>query len=147
MTKRVKKRWEDQLLEHIGRREARTAFYQDSSEKISLNGQWNFLYVEAPELSPEGFMNNNVGGWDEIDVPSVWQLRGYDAMHYTDVLYLFPIHPPYVPSQNPTGIYKKTVTLSEDWMQNDTILKFQDRKRHTSELQSLRRISCYVLCL
>ncbi len=124
MTKRVKKRWEDQLLEHIGRREARTAFYQDSSEKISLNGQWNFLYVEAPELSPEGFMNNNVGGWDEIDVPSVWQLRGYDAMHYTDVLYLFPIHPPYVPSQNPTGIYKKTVTLSEDWMQNDTILKF-----------------------
>lgn len=125
MTKRVKKRWEDQLLKHIGRREARTAFYQDSSDQISLNGKWNFLYLEAPELSPEGFMNSNVNdGWGEIDVPSVWQLRGYDAMHYTDVLYLFPIHPPYVPSQNPTGIYKKVVRLTKEWLQNDTILKF-----------------------
>lgn len=125
MTKRVKKRWEDQLLEHIGRREARTAFYRDSSDKISLNGIWNFLYLEAPELSPEGFMNKNANdGWGEIDVPSVWQLRGYDAMHYTDVLYLFPIRPPYVPSQNPTGIYKKTVRLTKKWLQKDTILKF-----------------------
>ena len=124
MIQRVKKRWEDQGLEHIGRREARTAFYQDSSERISLNGQWKFLYLEAPELSPEGFMNNSADGWDEIDVPSVWQLRGYDAMHYTDVLYLFPINPPYVPSQNPTGIYKKKVTLTKEWLEQDTILKF-----------------------
>lgn len=124
MTQRVKKRWEDQKLAHIGRREARTAFYQDSSERISLNGQWKFLYLEAPELSPEGFMNSNADGWGDIDVPSVWQLRGYDAMHYTDVLYLFPIHPPYVPSQNPTGIYKKKVILTEEWLNNDTVLKF-----------------------
>ncbi len=124
MTQRVKKRWEDQSITNIGRREARTAFYKDSSEKISLNGQWKFLYLEAPEFSPEGFMNSNADGWGEIDVPSVWQLRGYDAMHYTDVLYLFPIHPPYVPSQNPTGIYKKKVVLTKEWMENDTVLKF-----------------------
>ncbi len=124
MKQRVKKRWEDQTITNIGRREARTAFYEESAEKISLNGQWKFLYLEAPELSPEGFMNSNADGWGEIDVPSVWQLRGYDAMHYTDVLYLFPIHPPYVPSQNPTGIYKKKVVLTKEWMENDTVLKF-----------------------
>ena len=124
MKQRVKKRWEDHTITGIGRREARAAFYEDTSEKISLNGQWKFLYLEAPELSPEGFMNAGTDGWDEIDVPSVWQLRGYDAMHYTDVLYLFPIHPPYVPSQNPTGIYKKNVVLTKEWLANDTVLRF-----------------------
>lgn len=126
MTMRVKKRWEDQELEHIGRREARAMFFKDSSNKISLNGEWKFLYLEAPELSPEGFMNEKANSctWDTIDVPSVWQLRGYDKMHYTDVLYLFPVNPPFVPSQNPTGIYKKAVILDDKWLENDTILKF-----------------------
>lgn len=126
MSRRVKKRWEDHLLEQIGRREARTAFYWDSAKRVSLNGEWKFLYREAPELSPEGFMSKqaDIEGWDEIDVPSVWQLRGYDQMHYTDVLYLFPVRPPYVPTENPTGIYKKTVVLDEQWLKEDTILKF-----------------------
>ena len=42
-------------------------------------------------------------------------------MHYTDVLYPFPVNPPYVPDENPTGIYKKTVVLEEQWLQKDTI--------------------------
>ena len=63
-------------------------------------------------------------GWDQIDVPSVWQLRGYDRMHYTDVLYPFPINPPYVPDENPTGIYKRTICLDEAWLEKDTVLKF-----------------------
>ncbi len=123
---RVKKRWEDHLLEQIGRREARTSFYRDSSARLTLNGEWKFLYREAPELSPEGFMNKqaDIDGWDTIDVPSVWQLRGYDRMHYTDVLYLFPVNPPYVPTENPTGIYKRTFKLTKEWIKNDTILKF-----------------------
>lgn len=125
MLKRKKKRWEDQELLAIGRREARTGFYRDSLKKISLNGEWKFLYLEAPELSPEGFAERGQGeNWDTIDVPSVWQLRGYDKMHYTDVLYLFPLNPPYVPTENPTGIYRKTFTLSEEWTERDTILKF-----------------------
>ena len=74
MKQRLKKRWEDHTITGIGRREARVAFYEDTSEKISLNGQWKFLYLEAPELSPEGFMNAGADGWDDIDVPSVWQL-------------------------------------------------------------------------
>ena len=125
MARKKVKRWEDHRITGIGRREARTAFYKDSQKKISLNGEWNFKYVDAPELSPEGFEQSRAcEGWDKIDVPSVWQLRGYDKMHYTDVLYPFPVNPPYVPDENPTGIYKKTVVLDEQWMEKDTVLKF-----------------------
>lgn len=125
MARKTVKRWEDHRITGIGRREARTAFYKDSQKRISLNGEWKFKYVDAPELSPEGFEKPGIGEeWDKIDVPSVWQLRGYDKMHYTDVLYPFPVNPPYVPDENPTGIYKKTITLDEQWLQRDTILKF-----------------------
>lgn len=121
----MKKRWENQNLCGIGRREARTSFYRDSQEMISLNGEWRFLYLEAPELSPQGFEKAKTDeAWDTIDVPSVWQLRGYDSMHYTDTEYLFPLDPPYVPTKNPTGIYKKTVYLSKEWTKQDTILRF-----------------------
>ena len=125
MARKTVKRWEDHRITGIGRREARTAFYKDSQKKISLNGEWAFKYVDAPELSPEGFEQSGAReGWDKIDVPSVWQLRGYDKMHYTDVLYPFPVNPPYVPDENPTGIYKKIVVLDEQWMEKDTVLKF-----------------------
>lgn len=125
MARKKVKRWEDHRITGIGRRKARTAFYKDSQKKISLNGEWAFKYVDAPELSPEGFEQSGAcEGWDKIDVPSVWQLRGYDKMHYTDVLYPFPVNPPHVPDENPTGIYKKTVVLDEQWMEKDTVLKF-----------------------
>ena len=51
----------------------------------SLNGDWRFLYLEAPEFSPAGFEEPGSGaGWDTIDVPSVWQMRGYDQMCIRD---------------------------------------------------------------
>ena len=125
MVRKAVKRWEDNQITGIGRRNARTSFYKDSQKRMSLNGQWAFLYLDAPELSPEGFEQPGPQeGWDQIDVPSVWQLRGYDRMHYTDVLYPFPINPPYVPDENPTGIYKRTICLDEAWLEKDTILKF-----------------------
>lgn len=127
MERRIKKRWENQNLVHIGRREPRAASFRDSSETLSLNGTWKFMYLDAPELSPDGFEKEIESGvdWDDITVPSVWQLQGYDKMHYTDVLYLFPVNPPYVPSKNPTGIYKKKIVLGADWLTNRTILKFE----------------------
>lgn len=125
MAERTVKRWEDHRITGIGRRKSRTTFYRDSASRISLNGQWKFIYLDAPELSPEGFYERNADcDWDTIDVPSVWQLRGYDHMHYTDVLYLFPVNPPFVPTENPTGIYKRSFYLDAEWLKEDTILKF-----------------------
>lgn len=127
LKERIKKRWENQELVQINRRKPHTNAYKDSNECMSLNGNWKFLYLEAPEFSPMDFFKKEyqTGDWDEIQVPSCWQLQGYDKMHYTDVLYLFPINPPFVPTNNPTGIYKKKIFITEEWNTQDTILKFQ----------------------
>ena len=83
MARKKVKRWEDHRITGIGRREARTAFYKDSQKKISLNGEWDFKYVDAPELSPEGFEQSGAReGWDKIDVPSVGMTRCITQMCY-----------------------------------------------------------------
>lgn len=125
---REKKHWENEELLQMGRREVHTDFRRMESDdfRISLNGSWKFLYLKAPEYSPEGFCEEAFvdEGWDDLEVPSCWQLKGYGYLHYTDVWYLFPIHPPFVPSENPTGIYRKTVTVPEAWTGRRNILRF-----------------------
>ena len=71
--------------------------------------------MQAPEYAPADFAQNQFSdsAWDTIEVPSCWQMKGYGKMHYTDVWYLFPINPPFVPSENPTGLYRKTVHIDE----------------------------------
>lgn len=117
--KREKKRWENEELLHIGRRDSHTDFHRNNEEtyRLSLNGNWKFLYLEAPEYSPQGFAEKDYddGQWDTLEVPSCWQLKGYGHMHYTDVWYLFPINPPFVPSENPTGIYRQEVDIPESF--------------------------------
>lgn len=126
---RIKKRWEDEELLHINRRKPHTDFRRRNQEeyRISLNGNWKFCYLEAPEYSPEGFWDADFcdEGWDEITVPSCWELQGYGGMHYTDVWYLFPINPPFVPSENPTGIYRRKINVSEQWNGRKNILRFE----------------------
>lgn len=126
MNIRAKKRWEDQELVHINRRKMHTSWHGNSVKTESLNGQWDFLYLKAPEYSPAGFEapDFSTEGWDRIKVPSCWQTEGFDKMHYTDVLYLFPVNPPYVPDENPTGIYRRNITLDADWLSKRTILRF-----------------------
>ncbi len=125
---RVKKHWEDEQLLHIGRCAPHTDYVRASGNecRISLNGSWQFRYIRAPEYSPEGFFDADFPdrGWDTLTVPSCWEMKGYGKMHYTDVWYLFPINPPFVPSENPTGIYRRTVTLPEGWGDKRKILRF-----------------------
>ncbi|MEC5423448.1 beta-galactosidase subunit alpha [Virgibacillus sp. C22-A2] len=92
----------------------------------SLNGMWDFLFLPAPEYSPVGFEKVGFDNreWDTIQVPSNWQMEGYGKMHYSDLWYNFPIRPPYVPSDNPTGIYKRSFTIDEGWFDEDIILRF-----------------------
>lgn len=127
MDYRRKKRWEDQGLLHINRRNMHASWYDNSIKTKSLNGEWKFLYLDAPEYAPEGFEKPDFStdGWNGIQVPSCWQREGYDKMHYTDVLYLFPVNPPFVPDENPTGIYKKELVLDEEWLRGQTVLRFE----------------------
>ena len=133
------KLWENINIDGLNRMEPRASFLNFSSRSMAelgerrytnnfknLNGIWSFLFLEAPEYSPENFYKEdfNTEGWDKITVPGNWQLQGYGKMHYSDLWYNFPINPPYVPTENPTGIYKRKFRLDESWLGKRIILKF-----------------------
>ena len=136
---REMKRWENIHLTALNRLPAHTDFYRyraftealhykkdNSKGYTSLDGVWKFMFLEAPEFSPEGFEAEeyDVQNLDDIQVPSCWQLQGYGNMHYTDVLYPFPINPPFVPQENPTGIYFKDITIEDIQEDEKIIVKF-----------------------
>ncbi|MFJ7727463.1 glycoside hydrolase family 2 TIM barrel-domain containing protein [Neobacillus sp. NPDC097160] len=136
---REMRRWENIHLTDINRLPAHADFYRYSAftealkfnkEKsigyTSLDGMWKFLFLEAPEFSPDNFEAEDfdVRDFDEIEIPSCWQLNGYGNMHYTDVLYPFPINPPFVPQENPTGIYFRDLLLEDIKEDEKIIIKF-----------------------
>lgn len=136
---RIYKEWEDINLLSKNRCKSRSRFtkFLNKEQAItyenkyslgfrSLNGSWKFLFLKAPELSPEGFYLKefNSDTWDNIEVPGNWQVQGYGQMHYTDLYYPFPINPPYVPTENPTGIYKRKFIIEESWLKDRVTLRF-----------------------
>ncbi|WP_314730971.1 glycoside hydrolase family 2 TIM barrel-domain containing protein [Oribacterium parvum] len=125
---RIKKQWENEELMMIGRREAVADFRHtgEFEKDISLNGEWSFLYLEAPEFSPKHFFTEDYADqeWKKIPVPSCWQCHGYGKKHYTDVWYLFPINPPFVPSENPCGIYRRSFHLEKKEEGKQYLLRF-----------------------
>ena len=78
---------------------------------FSLNGKWEFSYFNSLQRVKEFNDINKIKLEDEIEVPSVWQLNGYDYNQYTNVKYPIPYDPPFVPKENPCGIYKKDFEL------------------------------------
>ena len=80
------------------------------SEYTSLNGEWDFAYFNRDIDVPEKIEN-----WDKIPVPSCWQLHGYDNPNYTNIDYPYPVDPPYVPDDNPCGVYKREFLLENKW--------------------------------
>lgn len=85
-----------------------------------LNGEWNFAYFERDIDVPEV-----INKWDKIPVPSNWQMHGYDAPYYTNVNYPYPVDPPYVPDDNPCGVYEMDFNLDKDWADRNTYIVFE----------------------
>ena len=100
-------------------RDAQEARENQPSEKVrSLNGEWVFSYFTRPEAVPEQWLKQDLADADPVQVPSNWQLAGYDAPIYTNVQYPIPVNPPFVPEENPTGCYSLTVSVDKDWLSN-----------------------------
>ncbi|HEY7866207.1 MAG TPA: glycoside hydrolase family 2 TIM barrel-domain containing protein, partial [Psychromonas sp.] len=94
------------------------ALYNQASEfQQSLNGQWRFQLFARPEVVPNNCIEIDFddSAWSEITVPSNWQLQGYDKPIYTNVKYPFTDNPPFVPADNPTGVYRVTFALPAAW--------------------------------
>ena len=80
------------------------------SEYQILNGEWKFAFFEKDVDVPE-----NIEQWNTITVPSCWQLMGYEHPNYTNDNYPYPIDPPYVPDDNPCGVYEREFEIHEKW--------------------------------
>jgi len=91
-----------------------------------LNGAWKFSYYASPGEVPEDFFREDFDccEWDDIEVPSHWQLKGYGHPHYTNIQYPFPVDPPFVPSENPTGCYIREFEIPDNWAERRILLKF-----------------------
>lgn len=70
-----------------------------------LNGEWDFQFYSMLDEIPE-WEHMHEGEWASIPVPSVWQMHGYDSHQYTNTKYPFPYDPPFVPKENPCGVYR-----------------------------------------
>ncbi len=80
------------------------------SEYMLLNGIWKFAYFKRDLDVPEKIEN-----WDQIAVPSCWQILGYENPNYSNINYPYPVDPPYVPDENPCGVYERTFELNSLW--------------------------------
>ncbi|RKP48865.1 beta-galactosidase subunit alpha [Cohnella endophytica] len=136
---KIERDWDN--LEVLERNRARSRAYfvpfSDRSEALSydrgsspwfksLNGIWKFHYSEGPDRAPERFYENDyaTSGWDDVKVPGHWQLQGYGNPHYTDLYYPFPVDPPRVPNDNPTGSYVREFELPDTWDERVVSVKF-----------------------
>lgn len=106
-------------------RTARSWLHSDAPSH-SLNGHWRFRLSQtvpvAEDFAAEGFDDS---GWDSIPVPSHWVLQGdgaYGRPIYTNVQFPFPIDPPYVPDENPTGDYRRHFDVPADWSEAERVL-------------------------
>ena len=88
-----------------------------------LNGNWDFAFYERDFDLPEDI--GEICFDATIPVPSCWQNHGYEKPYYTNQHYPYPVDPPYVPDENPCGIYHTKFTLNEDWTDRDTHIVFE----------------------
>ena len=112
--------------------EAANGCKTDSENFLSLDGKWRFRWVnDADKALTDGFEkpSYNTSGWDEINVPGVWELNGYGDPIYVNTGYAWRGHfennPPMVPDkENHVGDYRRTITIPADWKGKDIIAHF-----------------------
>ena len=106
-----------------------------SSRFLLLNGKWKFHWVRGPEERPVNFYKPSfdVSGWEEIDVPSCWEMKGYGTPLYTNVTYPFLNNPPFIQAQrgytmeqepNPVGSYRRDFDLPAAWNGKQVFIHF-----------------------
>ena len=129
------KEWQDAEINAINRAPMHANFFayentdaatkavkEKSANYMSLNGTWKFFWVKDADARPTDFWKTgfNDKGWDNMQVPAVWELNGYGDPIYVNVGYpwrnQFKNNPPYVPTEgNHVGSYRREITIPADW--------------------------------
>lgn len=138
------KEWQDPQVNEINRAPMHSTFfaYEDlesasvsvkekSANYMTLNGTWKFFWVANADERPTDFyrLGYNDKGWDDMQVPAVWELNGYGDPIYVNVGYAwrnqYKNNPPYVPvEKNHVGSYRKEIIVPADWKGKDIIAHF-----------------------
>ncbi|MFI2564806.1 glycoside hydrolase family 2 TIM barrel-domain containing protein [Paenarthrobacter sp. NPDC018779] len=122
-----------------GNRLPARSWLHTNAPTLSLNGQWRFRLLPGAPGTPGGHgvlphgesaesvaaVDLDDSGWDQIPVPAHWVLEGdgqYGRPIYTNVQFPFPIDPPFVPDENPTGDYRRTFELPADWTSAERVV-------------------------
>ncbi|MCX6237985.1 MAG: DUF4981 domain-containing protein [Bacteroidia bacterium] len=131
--------WEDPQVTSINRDLSRATAYSyetvedalscDRSRSLRvmiLNGEWDFKFALKPSDAPTDFYKSKVQGWNKIEVPSNWEMKGYDIPIYKSAVYPFrPVNPPYVPRDyNAVGSYQRSFIVPEKWEGMNITLHF-----------------------
>ena len=103
------------------------AIKANSPNYISLDGIWKFNWVNSPDDRPFWFFKDDYDtrDWDDIEVPSNWQMKGYDVPIYVNIPYPHEKNPPFIKHDwNPVGSYKRTFKVPGDWNNKEVFLHF-----------------------
>lgn len=134
MLKKTNPEIEDQTISSVNRLRARSNLVpagkegvyhknKEQSDRIqSLCGDWKFLYRPGDMVADFYAQDTDDSAWDTIDVPSMWQYRGYGQCRYPNTMYHFPFDPPYICCENPVGYYRRHFTVAQK--ASNTILHF-----------------------
>ncbi|MEN2399023.1 glycoside hydrolase family 2 TIM barrel-domain containing protein [Flavobacterium sp. MC2016-06] len=134
--------WQNEKINEDNREPMHAAYYvfenealaakndwKESKNYLNLNGTWKFKYVDSPKDLPAGYENKNFDdkAWDNFKIPASWDVNGYGYPIYTNTTYDFAkyikINPPFVPvDHNPTGIYRREITVDKSWEGKDIYL-------------------------
>ncbi len=124
----VEKYWENPRLLHINCEKPHAYFipYENKLKALkgirgtsryykSLNGTWKFKYHDTVNNVEDGFYKENFHpvDWDDLVVPSNWQMHGYDKPQYTNINYPYPCDPPFVPNDNPAGLFIRDFNVGD----------------------------------
>ena len=138
--------WQDIQTVSVNREEPRTAFmtydsrqdalsgrYENSRFYKLLNGTWKFYYSDSHRKLPADAVQTvaDMQGWSDIQVPGNWEVQGHGVPIYTNQGYEFKAldpQPPQLPEDIPVGIYRREITVPEDWMSRDVYLHIAGAK-------------------
>jgi beta-galactosidase len=103
------------------------AIKSNSPNYFSLDGLWKFNWVKSPDQRPFWFFKDDYDtrDWKDIEVPSNWQMKGYDVPIYVNITYPHKKDPPYIQHDwNPVGSYKRNFKVPSDWKDKEVFLHF-----------------------
>lgn len=129
-----------QFMTYDNKQEALQTRFEQSKYYLSLNGTWKFYFVEGYKDLPENITDSTVSfsEWKDIKVPGNWEMQGFGTAIYVNHPYEFverdpktrfpKMAPPYLPEQNPVGVYRREIDIPEDWTDREIFLSIDGAK-------------------